>query len=139
MRFEILEERLYTLHDELSLFLVLLTEEHITSGFGAILPHKRQSLLLYGRSALGSSREGHAGTARLRWHQFLRLLKSISPGSCGLLVAFFPALLSRHRSHPGGHHRRVIEVYDDTMQGLCADLPRVDQVVNMIRMIGVPG
>src|SRR5262245_1396364 len=89
VRFELIAERLYTLHDELSLFLVLLTEEHITSGFGAILPHKRQSLLLYGCSALGSSREGHDGTARLRWHKFLRLLKSLSPGSGALLVAFF--------------------------------------------------
>lgn len=63
VRFERIEERLYTLHDELSLFLVRLTEEHITSGCGAILSHKRQSLLLYGGSARGSSREGYDSIA----------------------------------------------------------------------------
>lgn len=46
LRSEIVEERLYTLHDELSLFLVLWTEENTTCGIGVPLPYKRKSLPL---------------------------------------------------------------------------------------------
>jgi hypothetical protein len=138
LRSELVEVRLHTLHDELPLLLIFLTKEYITCGFGVPLLYKRKSLPLYVRSALGRSFEGHEGNVRRQRSKFLRLVESVSPCSCCLLVAFFPVLLSRHRSHPGGHHRRVIQVHDDITQSLCTYRPRVDQVVNMIRFVGVP-
>jgi hypothetical protein len=138
LRADLVKEHLYTLHDKPSLFLILLTKEDITCGCGVPLLYKRKSLSLYVSSALGSSLERHDGHVRHQWPEVLRLVESVSPCSCQLLVAFFPALLSRHRNHPGGHHRRIIQVYDDITQSHCAYLPRVDQVVNVIRLVGVP-
>jgi hypothetical protein len=138
LRADLVKEHLYTLHDESSLFLVLLTKEDTTGSFSVTLPYQRQSLTLYVYSALGSSCKGHDGNARLQWSKLLRLLESVSPCGYCLLVAFFPALLSRHYYHTSGHHRRVIQVHDDTTQGLCAYLPRVHQVVNVICLVNVP-
>src|SRR5215510_3236820 len=138
LRADLVKEHLHTLHDKLSLLLILLTKEDITCGGGVPLLYERKSLSLYVSSALGSSLERHDGNVRPQWPKALRLVESVSPCGCQLLVAFFPALLSRHRNHPGGHHRRIIQVHDDTTQSLGAYLPHVDQVVNVIRIVGVP-
>ena len=46
LRSEIVEERMYTLCNELFLFLVLLIEEHTTCGVSVPLPYKGKSLPL---------------------------------------------------------------------------------------------
>jgi hypothetical protein len=138
LRADLVKEHLHTLHDKPSLLLILLTKEYITCGFGVPLLYERKSLSLYVSSALGSSLERQDGSVRHQWPKALCLVESVSPCGCQLLVAFFPALLSRCRNHPGGHHRRIIQVHDDTTQSLGAYLPRMDQVVNVVRIVGVP-
>src|SRR5262245_61552554 len=138
LRADLVKEHLYTLHDKPSLFLILLTKAYITCGFGLPLLYERKSLSLYLYSALDSSLERHEGNLRQQRSKVLRLVESVGPCGCCPLVAFFPALLSRHRHHPSSHHRRVIQGHDDTTQSLRAYLPRVEQVVNVIRIVGVP-
>src|SRR5262245_27594297 len=104
----LVKEHLYTLHDKPSLFLILLAKEDITCGFGMSLLYERNSLSLYVSSTPGRSLERPDGHVRHQWSKVLRLVDGVSPCGCHLLVAFFPALLSRRHNHPGGRHRRVI-------------------------------